>query len=357
MATITTIPIGDALLGRVIDAAGQPLDGGGAIEAAGTLPAGPRVGADAAPLPDQVLETGIKVIDLYAPIVRGGTIPLRAGSGVGKIVVSTELLQRIATRHNGCAVMAFLDHPAYGMSELAADLRGGGIDRHAALVIGQPDDTQPSRDRVGLAALTLAESFCDQGRETLLYIEENLISAETVERFLARRRGGAGAALTLLLWQQDPPIMPTGEQVFSRLLRDGDGQLVFSRGLAKQGIWPAIDPLRSGSRLLEGQALGAEHARVARAAQDLLRGFGDLEGSGAAGSDAQLQARARRVLLFQGQPFYVAETFTALPGVYVPVAETVRAFGQLVDGRHDGVPEEAFRFTGTLEEALGKAAV
>ena len=130
---------------------------------------------------------------------------------------------------------------------------------------------------------------------------------------------------------------------------------MFNRGLAKQSIWPAIDPVQSTSRLLDGQALGAEHVRVARAAQELLRGYGDLEGTGAAGDDARLQARARRVLLFGSQPFVVAETFTARPGVYVPIAETVRGYGELVDGRHDDVPEEAFRFVGGLEEALGKA--
>jgi F-type H+-transporting ATPase subunit beta len=206
-----------------------------------------------------------------------------------------------------------------------------------------------------LAALTLAEYFCDQGRETLLFLEENLVSPATLERFAARRRGGANAALSILLWQHDPPIMPAGADVYSRLLRDRDGQLTFSRELAKQSIWPAIDPLKSTSRLLDGRVLAAEHARVARTARDLLRSYGDMEGTGAAGDDARLQARARRVLLFQSQPFVVAETFTALPGVYVPIAETVRGYGELLTGRHDDVPEQAFRFSGTLEEALSKA--
>jgi F-type H+-transporting ATPase subunit beta len=354
--TAIDVPIGDALLGRAIDAAGAPLDGRGPIEVAGRLPIDRPMGADPAPLPDQLLETGIKVIDLYAPIVRGGTIPMIAGSGVGRVVVSTELIQRVATRRGGCAVMAFLDHPTYGMKELVSDIRGGGVDSYAALVVGQPDDPQPVRDRVGLAALTLAEYFCDQGRETLLFMEENLVSSATVGRFLARRRGTAKAALTTLLWQHDPPILPTGEQVYKRLLHDQDGRLAFSRGLAKQSIWPAIEALNSASRLLDGQALGAEHARVAKAAKELLRGYGDLEGMGAAGDDARLQARARRVLLFQSQPFVVAETFTALPGVYVPVAETVRGYGELVAGKHDDVPEEAFGFAGSIDEALAKAA-
>ena len=354
--TTNTVPVGKALLGRVIDAAGTPLDGAGPLSAADQLPIGRPVGADTAPLPDQMLETGIKVIDLYMPLVRGGTIPIMAGSGVGKVVLSNELLQRIATRRGGCAVMAFLDHPTYGMAELVADLRGSGVGAYAALVVGQQDDPQAARDRAGLAALTLAEYFCDQGSETLLFIEENLVSSQTVERFRARRRGGASAALTMLLWQQNPPVMPTGEQVFSRLLHERDGQIVISRALAKQSIWPAIDSLASTSRLLDERFVGAEHVRVARAAQDLLRGYGDAEIGGAAGDDSVLRARARRALLFQGQPFFVAETFTGLPGEYVPVAETVRGFGELVAGLHDGVPEEAFRFVGALDQALGKAA-
>jgi F-type H+/Na+-transporting ATPase subunit beta len=354
--TIVTIPVGEALLGRVIDAAGEPLDSHGPLAEADRLPLDQLVGADAAPLPDQLFETGIKVIDLYAPIVRGGTISMIAGSGVGKIVVSIELLQRVVARRGGCAVLAIPDSPTYGMAELVADLRGSGMDIHTTLVVGQPDDPRTACDRAGLAALTLAEYFRDQGRETLLFVDENLISNKTVDRFLTRRRGGANAALTMLVWQHDPPIGDSDGPADS-LLRDHDGRLAFSRDLAKQSIWPAVDPLNSTSRLLDGQVLGPEHVRVARAARELLHGYASLEGAGTAGDDEGLRARARRVLLFQSQPFVVAETFTAVPGVYISVEETVRGFGELVAGRHDAVPEEAFRFTGTLDEALSKAAV
>ncbi len=317
----TTIPVGDALLGRVIDATGAPVDGQGPIEAATRLPIDQAVGVDRAPLPDQLLETGIKVLDLYAPIVRGGVMPMIAGSGVGKVVVSNELIQRVATRRGGCAVMAFLDHPTYGLAELVADTRSAAIDRYAALLLGQPDDP----------------------------------SIATVERFVARRRSSDKAALTIVLWQHDPPIMPAGEQVYTRLLRDRDGRIMFNRALGKQNIWPAIDPVQSASRLLDGQALGPEHAQVARAAQALLRDYGDLDGAGATGDDARLQARARRVLLFGSQPFAVAETFTARPGVYVPVTATVRGYSELLAGTYDDVPEEAFRFAGGLEEVIVKA--
>jgi F-type H+-transporting ATPase subunit beta len=361
MTIVNTILAGDALLGRVIDANGTPIDGQGPIEAATRLPIDQVAGAGNEQLPDQVLETGIKVLDLYAPIVRGGVIPMIAGSGVGKVVVSNELIRRVAKRRNpdggregGCAVMAFLDHPTYGMAELVADVRGAAIDRYAALLAGQPDDPQATRDRLGLAALTLAESFCEQGRETLLFLEENLVSSATVERFVARRRGGERAALTLLIWQHDPPILPAGEQAYTRLLHERDGQIAFSPSLAKQSIWPAIDPLRSTSRLLDDQVVGVKHARVARGARELVGTYGDIEGAGLSSADPALQARARRVLLFGGQPFFVAEPFTAVPGVHVPLAETLRGYGELLDGRHDDVPEEAFRFTGTLDDALGK---
>jgi F-type H+-transporting ATPase subunit beta len=352
IATTGTVPVGDALLGRMFDAAGAPLDGGGPLNAAGRLPIDRPVGADAAPLPDQMLETGIKVIDLYAPLARGGTHTMTAVPGVGLIVASSELIQRVATRRGGCAAIACLDDQAYSMKDMFADLRGGGVDAHTAVLVGQPGDSPAAKGRLGLMGLTLAESFCDQGRETLLFLSEELITESAIERLRARRRGSAGA-LTLFVWRiKTPETFDTSW----RLALDVDGGLVFSRALAKQSVWPAIDALASASRLLDERFAGAEHVRVARAAQELLRRYGDAEIGGAAGDDPRLRGRARRVLLFQGQPFFVAETFTGLPGEDIPLAETVRGFGELVDGRHDDVHEEAFRFVGALDQALSKAA-
>jgi F-type H+/Na+-transporting ATPase subunit beta len=354
MNHITDIPVGDALLGRVIDATGAPLDNRGSIDATAQLPIDRPVGADIAPLTDQLLETGIKVIDLFVPIVRGGTSTMTAVPGVGLIVLSSELIQRIAARHGGCAVIADLEEGIYPLSDLVADLRSGAVDRHVAIVAGRQNETPEGKRRIALAGLTIAEHFCAQGRETLLFLNEQLLTEQTIQRIQERRRGGTSGSLTLLIWQ-----IRTPETIHERALDlplPLDGQIVFNRGLAKQSIWPAIDPVRSTSRMLDGQLLGAEHARVARAAQQLLRDYGDLDGTGAAGDDARLQARGRRVLLFGSQPFVVAETFTALPGVYMPIADTLRGYGELVDGRHDDLPEEAFRFTGRLEEALDKAA-
>jgi F-type H+-transporting ATPase subunit beta len=345
--------VGDELLGRMIDTTGAPLDGREPPVGARWIPVDRPVGSDAGRRPDQMLETGIKVIDLFAPIARGGTHTMTAVPGVGLIVVSSELIQRVATRRGGYAVIACLDDQVYSMKDMFADLRSSGIDRHTAVIAGQPSDSPDVQRQLGLMGLTLAEYFCDQGRETLLFLNEELITEEAIERLKARRRG-ADVALTLLVWRiRTLETINTGAQP---LALDLDGRLIFSLPLAKRSIWPAIDALASTSRLLEERFVGAEHARVARAAQDLLRGYGDADIGGAAGEDPLLRARARRVLLFQGQPFFVAETFTGLPGEHVPLAETVRGFGELVAGLHDGVPEEAFRFVGALDQALGKVS-
>jgi F-type H+-transporting ATPase subunit beta len=278
---------------------------------------------------------------------------MTAVPGVGLIVVSFELIQRVATRHGGRAVIACLDDQPYSMEEMFADLRSSGIENHTAVTAGQPGDALETKERLALKGLTLAEYFCDQGRETLLFLDEELITTGTIERLRGRRRGSVGA-LTLFVWSVKSP--ETSGTNSSPLALDVDGGLVFSRALAKRSVWPAIDSLASTSRLLDERFVGAEHVRVARAAQDLLRRYGDTEIGGAAGDDPRLRGRAQRVLLFQGQPFFVAETFTGLPGENVPVAETVHGFGKLVDGLHDDVPEEAFRFVGTLDQALAKAA-
>jgi F-type H+/Na+-transporting ATPase subunit beta len=202
-------------------------------------------------------------------------------------------------------------------------------------------------------SLTLAEYFCEQGRETLLFLDENLVTTETVER-LRQRQHGAQAALTLFVWHIRTPETLDPGSILSQSLLEPDGQLVFSPALAKQSIWPAVDPLASGSRLLSEQHLSAEHIRVARAARELLVGYSGLA-DGSAGNDPVLQARARKALLFQSQPFVVAEPFTGVPGEYVAVEETLRGYGEIVAGLHDNLPDEVFRFTGTLGQVLARA--
>ena len=341
-----TVPVGDALLGRAINVAGEPIDGGEPLADLRRLPID-RPASAGHPAPDsQMLTTGIKVIDLHAPIVRGGTIPMIAVPGTGMIVNSTELIHSIAAHQGGCAVIADLDDQVFSSRELMAELRSGGIDRHTALLMGQQDETPAARRQLGLMGLALAEYFAEQGRETLLFLHEQLVSPDTIERLRARRHG-AQAAVTLFVWHiRTPETIDPGEIVRTSLLK-ADGQLVFSLALAKQSIWPAVDPLSSGSRLLAEQRVSAEHARIAGATRELLAGHSTLAGD-TIGDDALLQARAHKALLFQSQPFVVAESFTGVPGHSVPLEETLRGFGEIVAGQHDNTEEAAFRFTGAL---------
>jgi F-type H+-transporting ATPase subunit beta len=347
-----TVPVGDALLGRAIDAAGQPIDGGEPLTGLRRLPIERPAGTEqAAPL-HEMLQTGIKVIDLFAPIVRGGTIPMIAVPGVGMIVSSTELIHNIATHHHGCAVIAELENQIFSTKELLAELSSAGVNRHTALVMGQHDDAPDVKRQIALMSLTLAEHFCEQGRETLLFLDEHLLSPQIVER-LRRRQHSAQAAITLFVWHVKRPETFDPHSILSQSPLEPDGQLVFSQALAKQSIWPAVDPLASGSRLLSQQHVSAEHVRVAHAARELLAGYSDLA-EGGAGDDSVLQARARKALLFQMQPFVVAEPFTGRPGEYVPLEETLRGFDEIVAGLHDSLPDEAFRFSGTLGQVLAR---
>lgn len=325
-------------LGRYLGADGSPLDGGASL--AGALPALGPARVDS-PAPDAMLESGIKVVDMFAPLVRGGAIALVAGAGVGKFVLIEELTQRVATRRDGAAVLASLDDDGFDASTVMAELRSGGVEPYTAAVLGRRDEPAGTAERLAQLGLALAEDLCRAGRETLLFLDELLVTPTTVERLRARAAG-----LTLLVMQHATPLGEANAPL-DALLAEGDGRLVLSRVLGGQNIWPAVDPVRSESRLLAGETLSAEHRRVAAAARALLRETGVTEGAGA--TDAPLYGRARRALLFGSQPFVVAEPFTALPGTYVPLAETIRDYAAIVDGRCDALPEEAVTFTGALD--------
>jgi F-type H+/Na+-transporting ATPase subunit beta len=240
-----------------------------------------------------MLQTGIKVIDLYAPIVRGGAIPLIATSGVGMIVNSTELIHHIAAQRGACAVIADLENQIFSTKDLLAELRSTGVDQHTAIIAGQYDDPLDVKRRTALMGLTLAEYFAEQGRETLLFLGEQLMSPGTIER-LRGRQHGAQAALTLFVWHVRTPEAFDPRSILSQSPLDPDGQLVFSPTLAKRSIWPAVDPLTSGSRLLSEQHLSAEHVRVARAARELLAGYSDLAADNAGPTRCCVGGRARR---------------------------------------------------------------
>jgi F-type H+-transporting ATPase subunit beta len=344
----------ETLLGRYIDATGAPLDGGPPL--AHPLP---ELRAQAAAEPagaatPRQLESGIKVLDLYAPLLRGGIIPLVAGAGVGKTVLVEELIQRFATRQGGRAVLASLDDDGFNKNDVIAELRSSGVEPYVATVLGRRDEPAGTAERVGLLGLALAEELCRNGRDVLLFLDELLVTPASVDRLLARQQGPT-AALTTFILQHKTPADRTPAGALGALLRDGDGRIVFNRALGQQNIWPAIDPLQSSSRLLGERLLSAEHLRVAGEARELLRRTGVIAGTG--GPNDPLYGRARRTLLFEAQPFVVAEPYTAVPGEYVPLADTIRAFGELLSGKHDTLPEEAIRFVGPIEQALAKAGV
>ncbi len=348
----STLSAAEMLLGRYIDATGAPIDGGPAL--AQPLPdLRAQVAAEpAGAMPPRQLESGIKVVDLYAPLLRGGIISLVAGAGVGKTVLIEELIQRVATRQGGCAVLASLDDDGFTKNDVIAEFRSSGVERYVAAVLGRRDEPAGTAERVGLLGLALAEDLCRHGREVLLFLDELVVTPATVDRLLARQHG-ATAALTIFILQHKTPADRAPAGALGTLLRDGDGRIVFNRALGQQNIYPAIDPLQSSSRLLDERLASAEHLRVAGEARQLLQRTGAVAGAGEA-SDP-LYGRARRTLLFQAQPFVVAEPYTAVPGEYVPLADTIRGFGELVAGTYDALPDDAFRFVGAIEQALAKA--
>ena len=346
----STLSAAETLLGRYINATGTPIDGGPPL--AHPLPA-LRAQAAAEPagaVTPRQLESGIKVLDLYAPLLRGGIIPLVAGAGVGKTVLVEELIQRIATRQGGRAVLASLDDDGFNQNDVIAELRSSGVEPYVATVLGRRDEPAGTAEQVGLLGLALAEELCRNGVDVLLFLDELLVTPASIDRLLARQQGPT-AALTTFILQHKTPADRTPAGALGTLLRDGDGRIVFNRALGQQNIWPAIDPLQSSSRLLSERLVSAEHVRVAGEARELLRRTGVVAGE----ASDPLYGRARRTLLFQAQPFVVAEPYTAVPGEYVPLSDTIHGFGELLAGKYDALPEEAVRFVGAIQQALAKA--
>jgi F-type H+-transporting ATPase subunit beta len=336
-----TSPAGAGLFGRVIDPTGAPLDGQGPLRDVrpSTLP--PLAGG----APGPRWETGIKVIDFFAPLPRGGTVALLASPGTGLTVAVAELTQRLGAQREGCTIIADLDDEAYPVAETVSALREGGVEGRTALITVAAEAAPAQHERLLEAGLTAAEERLAQGRDVLLVLDDGLVSERTAPLLRGRGRMDGHGSLTLLLcfWRHTTPEPVLGPEA-AALLQEAQARLVFSRDLGLQGIWPAIDPLASGSRLLEGDEVSDEHRRQARAARELLR----LLQLPAGAADATALARARRVLLFGGQPFFVAEPYTAKPGAHVPLEDTIRGYAGLVGGAHDHLEEAAVRFTGAL---------
>ncbi len=381
------MPVGDPTLGRVLNVVGRPVDGQGPVNATEFYP----IHRHAPPFDEQdvtvrVLETGIKVIDLLVPFPRGGKMGMFGGAGVGKTVVMMEMIHNIALQHGGISVFAGVGERTREGNDLYLEMKESGVIEKAALIYGQMTEPPGARARVALSALTAAEYYRDErGQDVLLFIDNIFrftqagaeVSAllgripsavgyqptlgtdlgELQERITSTKKGSITSVQCVYV-PADDLTDPAPATTFAHL----DGTVVLSRPIAELGIYPAVDPLDSTSRILDPNYLGEEHYSVARQVQQILQKYKDLQDIIAilgmdelSEEDKLTVARARRIQRFLSQPFHVAEQFTGTPGKYVPVKETIRGFKEIIEGKHDDLPEAAFYMVGTIEEAQEKA--
>ena len=382
-----SVPVGQETLGRLFDVTGQPLDNLGPVEPPQHWPIHrppPTFEEQATDI--EILETGIKVFDLITPFMKGGKIGAYGGAGVGKTVIIQELIRNIAQVHKGVSVFAGVGERSREGNDLWHEMRDSGVMANTVLVFGQMNEPPGVRARVGLTGLTMAEYFREeQNQDVLLFIDNiyrYILAGMEVSALLGRMPSAVGYQPTLATEMgaleeritstktgsitsfqaiyvpaddyTDPGIVTT----FGHL----DAVVSLERALAAQGLYPAVDPLASFSRLLEPRVVGDEHYNVARGVQQVLQRYRDLQDIIAilgieelSEEDKLTVGRARRIQRFLTQPFFVAETFTGMGGKYVPVRETVRGFSEILDGKHDGVPEQAFYMSGTIDEVLEKS--
>jgi F-type H+-transporting ATPase subunit beta len=382
-----TVPVGEETLGRILNVIGEPIDEGPPIQAKTRLP----IHRPAPAFADQetqvqAFETGIKVVDLLAPYSRGGKIGLFGGAGVGKTVILMELIHNVALKHGGYSVFGGVGERTREGNDLWLEMKESGVISKAALVYGQMSEPPGARARVGLSALTLAEYFRDEeGKDVLLFIDNifrftqansevstllgRMPSAvgyqptlstdlgELEERITSTRKGSITSVQAIYV-PADDLTDPAPATTFAHL----DATTVLSRQIAELGIYPAVDPLDSTSRILDPRVLGEEHYQVARQIQVILQRYKDLQDIIAilgmdelSEEDRLVVTRARKIQRFLSQPFHVAEVFTGTPGVYVQLQDTIKAFKEIVDGKHDDLPEQAFYMVGTIEQAVEKA--
>jgi F-type H+-transporting ATPase subunit beta len=381
------MPAGDIILGRVLNVVGRPVDGLGPVDAKEFLP----IHRHAPSFVEQdtsvkVLETGVKVIDLLVPFPRGGKMGMFGGAGVGKTVVMMEMIHNIAMQHGGISVFAGVGERTREGNDLYLEMKESGVINKAALIYGQMTEPPGARARVALSALTAAEYYRDvQNQDVLLFIDNifrftqagSEVSAllgripsavgyqptlgtdlgELQERITSTNKGSITSVQCVYV-PADDLTDPAPATTFAHL----DGTVVLSRPIAELGIYPAVDPLDSTSRILDPNVLGEEHYRVARQTQQILQKYKDLQDIIAilgmdelSDEDKLVVARARRIQRFLSQPFNVAEAFTGRKGRYVPVAETVRGFREIIEGKHDDLPEAAFYMVGAIDEAKEQA--
>ena len=381
------VPVGDEVLGRMFNVLGEPIDGLGEVHAKHKLP----IHRDAPTFAQQqttseILETGIKVIDLLCPYSKGGKIGLFGGAGVGKTVLMQELIHNIAIEPGGRSVVAGVGERTREGNDMYHEMEESGVLKNTVLTYGQMNESPGARMRVALSALTMAEYFRDEEHQDVLLFIDNIFrftqAGSEVSALLGRMPSAVGYQPTLatemgrlqeritstdqgsitsvqaIYVPADDLTDPAPATTFSHL----DARLVLDRSIAALGIYPAVDPLGSSSRMLDPLVIGDEHYEVARQVQQILQRYRELQdiiailGMEELGEeDKKIVARARRVRNFLSQPFSVAEQFSGIPGVYVPVADTVRSFKEILEGKYDDLPEAAFLSVGTIEDVVKKA--
>ena len=380
-------PVGRSVLGRMLNVIGEPIDEKGEIEAEDWWPIhrpAPKITEQSTEI--EILETGIKVIDLLAPFPKGGKIGFFGGAGVGKTVLVMELIRNIAIEHHGFSMFAGVGERTREGNELWLEMQEAGVLNNTVLVFGQMNEPPGARFRVALTALTIAEYFRDvEGRDVLLFIDNifrfvqagSEVSAllgrmpsavgyqptlstdmgELQERITSTKRGSITSVQAIYV-PADDITDPAPATTFSHL----DATVVLSRRIAELGLYPAVDPLDSSSKMLDPAIVGWEHYQVARGVQEVLQRYKDLQDIIAilgmeelSEEDKLIVQRARKIQRFLSQPFFVAERFTGRPGKYVPIKETIKGFKEILEGKHDDIPEQAFYMVGTIEEAVEKA--
>ena len=382
-----SVPVGEKCLGRMFNLLGDPIDGFPAPEGAPEWPIHrPAPAYDEQEGTTEILETGIKVVDLIAPYAKGGKIGLFGGAGVGKTVLIMELINNIAKEHSGLSVFAGVGERSREGNDFYNEMKESGVLSKTALVYGQMNEPPGARMRVALSGLTMAEYFRDEGKQDVLLFIDNIFrftqAGSEVSALLGRMPSAVGYQPTLatemgalqeritstksgsitsvqaVYVPADDLTDPAPATTFAHL----DATTVLSRNIASQGIYPAVDPLDSTSRILTPEVVGQEHYNVARQVQSILQRYRELQDIIAimgmdelSDEDKKIVARARKVQRFLSQPFSVAEQFSGREGRYVPLKETIRGFKEICEGKHDDLPESAFLFVGTIDEAVEKA--
>ena len=381
-----TVPVGPSALGRIFNVVGEPVDGLGPVDTSTRYPIHrPAPSFEDQEVRPEVFETGMKVVDLIAPFRKGGKIGVFGGAGVGKTVIIMELIRNVAEEHSGYSVFAGVGERTREGNDLYLEMKESGVLDKVVMVFGQMNEPPGARQRIGLTGVTEAEFFRDEGRDVLLFIDNifrftqagsevsallgRMPSAVGYQPTLATEMGqlqeritstkkGSITSLQAIYVPADDYTDPAPATTFAHL----DSTIALERSIAEQGLYPAVDPLGSTSRMLDPRIVGEEHYRVAREVQRVLQRYKDLQDIIAilgvdelSEEDKLLVGRARRVQRFLSQPMRVAEAFTGRAGEYVPLPETIRGFREILDGTHDALPEQAFYMTGTIDQAVANA--